>query len=82
MKEKYLFNKPVVLINGENSLFFRNCFVTYNEGFNPLKVLEACTGKIKTHRGELFRFATEDEINFIKSGDTPGVCEEVIYFAL
>lgn len=82
MKSIYLLKKPVVLINGENSLFFRNCFATYQEGFDPIKVLDACVGNIKTHRGELFRFATRDEINFIKSGDTPGVCEEVIYFAL
>jgi len=80
MKRINLLNKPVVLENGKNSIFFRNGFATYTEGYNPAMVLRVCLGEIKSHKGESFRFATDKEIAFIKSGDSPGVMEEVVCF--
>ena len=77
-----LLNKSVVLEKGERSIFFRSCFATHSEGYNPGLVLKVCLGKLKYHMGEKFRFATKEEVAFIKSGDTKGVLEEVIYFEI
>ena len=75
-----LLNKSVVLEKGENSIFFRSCFATHSKGYNPGNVLKVCLGHLKSHMGEKFRFATNKEIAFIKSGDTEGILEEVIIF--
>lgn len=75
-----LLEKPVVLVKKSNSVFFRSVFATYDKGYSPAAVLRVCLGEKNSHKGEKFRWATRKGIDFIKSGDTPGVREDVILF--
>lgn len=60
MKEKNVSNIPVVMVTGNNvTKYYTNVYATIRDGFDPYRVLKVCAHAQKTHRGKIFRYASE-----------------------
>lgn len=58
-----VFKRPVVIISGNYvKKYYTSIDATTQDGFNPLKVALVCTHTQKTHKGKIFRFASDIDI--------------------
>lgn len=58
-----VFDRPVVLAQGRYvKRFYNNALLTAQDGFDPWKVIMVCGNIQRTHKGEVFRFASELDI--------------------
>lgn len=68
MKYDNIFNKPVVEISGNTvRKYYANAYATIEDGFNPYRVVLTCAHGQRTHKGKVFRFASEQDIRVYNS---------------
>lgn len=63
MESENLFNRPVVVVSGNTvKRYYTSINATLQDGFDPYKVALVCVHGQKTHKGKVFRFASEMDI--------------------
>lgn len=61
--ENVLFNTPVVLVSGNTvKKYYVSAYATLQDHYDPFRVLKVCAHAQHTHKGEVFRYASEFDI--------------------